>query len=782
MLQEKPLVSVCMPCYNHEEFVGQAIQSVLGQTYSNFELIIVDDASVDHSVEVIKSFDDTRIQLTVIEENTGFGAAEYMFEQVKGDYVCWLDSDDMWEATLLEKYIGFLEEHKEYGVCLCKPLMIDGSGTLLQEEPFYSAFSGENMKKEEWFRKIYRDGNCFCSSTMCIRREVLDQVGEFRFQYKQIHDYEYWLRLLQVAEIYVFPECVARYRAHWEEEKPNVSTPTPEVLNRNEVERAYILLEAMENLEQEFFVKAFSDLLRIQPGEEGFCLECEKFWIIRDSDMCPPISAVFYYYRHYRDADFKYYSKNVYRITNNMIYKMAGEINRYSVENKIHDDFLVRVRAEISVDGISFNPENKPIIVWGAGERTESSLICGLFNFPIEYIIDTNKSRKRLGQIKIVSPEDVKDWKSYYVIVTLKAYRDPIFQMLSEKGLQYGKDYIGYEETCGLQTEAWRTRLLRDINTEGTEVILATERPIGDMCYIMGYLKAYKEKVNKTLVVYIIGSYEKKILELCPHIERVEVVPIIYINCLEDIFNEEKDRICDMRFLLENKEKLDPVGEVKRFFQLPEETEFDRFIPEILPDQGKSVHLFESFGLRRGKTVFIVPYANWFGPIGKRLKSIGSWTKLCAALSEEGYDAIFNSEEEVVPGVPYTFLEFTELPQFIELCGNVVGVRTGLLNFIAMITDVAVQCLWPENDSLYFNTDTWKKFSKRGNLPQTARSNELMDAGLALTGAMRRREKTFEFVCQNDERDIETILRNLDRTCESGGDGFDTDESKKGLN
>lgn len=769
------LVSVCMPCYNHEEFVAQAIQSVLGQTYTNFELIIVDDASVDRSVEVIKSFNDPRIQLTVMEKNTGFGAAEYMFEQVKGEYVCWLDSDDVWEETLLEKYIGFFEEHKEYGVCLCKPLMIDESGAVLQEEPFYSAFSGENMKKEEWFRKIYREGNCFCSSAMCIRREIFDQVGEFRFQYKQIHDYEYWLRLLQVAEIYVFPESVARYRTHWEGEKPNVGIPTPEVLNRNEVERAYILLEAMENLGEEFFVKAFSDLLRIQPGEDGFCLECEKFWIIRSSDMCPPISAVFYYYRHYQEADFKYYSKNIYGITNNMIYKIAGEVNRDSVENKLHDNVLMSAGAKTSLDGIKFNPRNKPIIVWGAGKRTVCGLRSGLFNFSIEYIIDTDKSKKMLGQIKTILPEDVKDWKNYYVIVTPKVYRDYIFQTLLEKGLQYGEDYIGYEELYALHYGTCRSRLLRDINAEEMEVILASEQPIGDMCSIMGVVKAYKEKVNKSLVVYIIGRYGKETLELCPYIERVELLPMEYVNSLEDIFSEEKDRICDMRVLFEGTDKLDPVGAVKRFFQLPEETEFDRFMPKILPNIRKSVNLFEHFGLRRGKTVFIVPYANWFGPIGKRLKSIGFWTELCAALSEEGYDVIFNSEEEVVPSVPYTFLELAELPQFIKLCGNVVGMRTGLLNFIAMFTDVTVQCLWPENNSLYFNTDTWKKFSQCGDLPQTARSSELMTAGLALTRGIEQRKKIFEFICQNDEGDIETILRNLDRTCESGGDGFDTD-------
>lgn len=327
MLEKKPLVSVCMPCYNHEEFVGQAIQSVLGQTYTNFELIIVDDVSRDHSVEVIKSFADPRIRLTVMEENTGFGATEYMFQQIRGEFVCWLDSDDTWEPSILEKYMELFQEHEEYGGCVCKPFVIDKDGNHLTEHLFCSLFSDENMSKEEWFRKIYLEGNCLCSSSMCIRKSIYDQVGTFQFQYKQVHDYEFWLRFLQVAEIYMYPESLASYRVHWEGENANFSTPSPEVNRREEIERAYILLEAMENVPEEFFVKAFSNLLKVHPGEEGFCLECEKFWVMKNTKNCRLLSVVFYYYRHYQESNFKRYGKTVYGITNNMIYQMAGKVN-----------------------------------------------------------------------------------------------------------------------------------------------------------------------------------------------------------------------------------------------------------------------------------------------------------------------------------------------------------------------------------------------------------------------------------------------------------------------
>ncbi len=772
MLKKEPLVSVCMPSYNHEEFVGQAIQSVLKQTYSNFELIIVDDVSADNSVEVIKSFGDSRIRLTVMEENTGFGAAEYMFQQAQGEFICWLDSDDMWEDTILEKYMAFFQEHEEYGACLCRPTIIDGKGCVLMEHSLCSVFSNENlqnMEKEKWFRKIYMEGNYLCSSTLCIRKEIYDKVGEFRFSYKQIHDYDYWLRFLQVTEFYIYPEKLARYRVHWEGDNANFSAPTPETIKRDEVEKIYILLEVMENLEEEFFIKSFSDLLRIQPGEEGFCLECEKFWIMKSSDICPPLSAVFYYYHHYQDADFKYYSKNVYGITNNMIYKMSGDINEGMVENSVGDDKYMQDKKEISMENIIFNPQDKPIAIWGAGKRTERILRNGLLNFTVECIVDKDKNKQSISGVKVVLPEDIEVWKDYYVIVIPRIYRNEIFRILSAKDLQYGSDFIGYKELCDFQAQVLKEKILCDLNREDGQVVVAPGWPIGDMCSVMGYLKGYKERIHKSLIFYITGERGKAALELCPYIDRVEVVPSDCLEYAEDIFAAEKSRIFDLRLLFENPDKLDALKSVKKFFQLPEETVFDRFTLKSSPGRDKIARLFASFGLKRGKTVFIVPYANWFGPIGRELKSMAFWTQLCEALSKEGYDVVFNSEEAVVPGVPYVFLELAELPAFIEMCGHVVGIRTGLLNFIAIFTNVTIQCFWPEDDSIYFNTDTWKKFAEWGNLAETDRSQALMEAGLALTKETERTERVFEFICQNDQQDIETIIRNLNVSSRAEG-------------
>jgi len=110
----KPLVSIITPCYNGEKYVAQTIESVLNQTYENFEMIIVDDISTDKSVEIIKEYinKDSRIKLIELTEKQGAsGARNTALREAKGKYIAFLDSDDLWEKDKLEKQIKFMQEN-----------------------------------------------------------------------------------------------------------------------------------------------------------------------------------------------------------------------------------------------------------------------------------------------------------------------------------------------------------------------------------------------------------------------------------------------------------------------------------------------------------------------------------------------------------------------------------------------------------------------------------------------------------------------------------------------
>ena len=107
------LVSIIMPSYNTSEYVEESIKSVLNQTYTNWELIIVDDCSTDNSEEIIKQFThDARIRFFKNEKNSGAAISRnFALREAKGKWIAFLDSDDLWEPEKLEKQIGFMREN-----------------------------------------------------------------------------------------------------------------------------------------------------------------------------------------------------------------------------------------------------------------------------------------------------------------------------------------------------------------------------------------------------------------------------------------------------------------------------------------------------------------------------------------------------------------------------------------------------------------------------------------------------------------------------------------------
>lgn len=110
----KPLVSIITPCYNSEKYISDTIRSVLNQTYENWEWWIADDKSSDNSVEVIRDFEDPRIHLLEMKENSGAAAARNAgLEKATGRFITFIDSDDIWLPGFLKKSVEFLLENNE---------------------------------------------------------------------------------------------------------------------------------------------------------------------------------------------------------------------------------------------------------------------------------------------------------------------------------------------------------------------------------------------------------------------------------------------------------------------------------------------------------------------------------------------------------------------------------------------------------------------------------------------------------------------------------------------
>lgn len=122
-----PLVSVIIPTYNVEKYIEKAIQSVLDQTYPNIEIIVVDDGSTDHTVDVVRSFHDERIKLFINERNMGPSYSRNRgIKEAKGEWIAFLDGDDWWDKERLEKLLNVAETYQADVVCDDLYLIVDG--------------------------------------------------------------------------------------------------------------------------------------------------------------------------------------------------------------------------------------------------------------------------------------------------------------------------------------------------------------------------------------------------------------------------------------------------------------------------------------------------------------------------------------------------------------------------------------------------------------------------------------------------------------------------------
>lgn len=195
------LVSIIMPMYNCAEFVAQSIESVLKQTYQNWELLIIDDVSTDNAVEIVRGYTDPRIRLLTNEINSGAAVSRnYALREAKGKWVAFLDSDDLWEAQKLEKQIAFMEDNG-YHFSYTQYAEINDDGKLTG-----TVWTGpRKVGKAKLFAYDYLG----CLTVMYDREYVgLIQVPSL----KKCNDYAMWLKVVKKCPCYLLAEPLAEYR------------------------------------------------------------------------------------------------------------------------------------------------------------------------------------------------------------------------------------------------------------------------------------------------------------------------------------------------------------------------------------------------------------------------------------------------------------------------------------------------------------------------------------------------------------------------------------------
>ena len=211
MTKKSPTVSVIIPTYNRAHLVGRAIQSVLDQTYQDFELIVIDDASTDNTEEVVKSFNDERIKYLKHDENKGVAAARNTGIKVaRGEYIAFQDSDDEWFSQKLEKQMKVFEAASpEVGV------VYTGFWRIESNKKIYIPSEKVARKEGNIHAELLR-GNFVDTPTAVVKKDCFAKVGIFDERLPRLQDWELFIR---ISKDYHFkcvdePLLISYYQPH----------------------------------------------------------------------------------------------------------------------------------------------------------------------------------------------------------------------------------------------------------------------------------------------------------------------------------------------------------------------------------------------------------------------------------------------------------------------------------------------------------------------------------------------------------------------------------------
>lgn len=195
------LVSIVMPSYNVSKYIKESIDSVLNQTYSNWELLIIDDCSTDNTCEIVKSYKEKRITLIRNETNCGAAVSRNKgIEMARGKWMAFLDSDDLWDSKKLEKQIEFMVKNN-YCFSYTNYSKVDENGSDIN-----ILCTGPKVIDK---RMMYRYDYIGCLTAMYLK----DKIGLIQIEdIKKNNDYAMWLKIVKMENCYLLDDNLGKYR------------------------------------------------------------------------------------------------------------------------------------------------------------------------------------------------------------------------------------------------------------------------------------------------------------------------------------------------------------------------------------------------------------------------------------------------------------------------------------------------------------------------------------------------------------------------------------------
>jgi len=207
-----PLVTVLMSTYNNEKTVGRAIDSILNQTFTDYEFLIINDASKDRTEQVIKGFSDSHIRIINNKKNLGLTRSlNKGLKEAKGKYLARIDADDISLPKRLEKQVNFLQNNPDFILIGTSFNIINKKGKIIKKVEF-------NLNPEELYYDLIFQ-NMFAHSSVLFKLEDVIKLGEYSERLKYAQDYDLWCKLSKKGKIWVLPDILTK----WCDDPSNIS-------------------------------------------------------------------------------------------------------------------------------------------------------------------------------------------------------------------------------------------------------------------------------------------------------------------------------------------------------------------------------------------------------------------------------------------------------------------------------------------------------------------------------------------------------------------------------
>ena len=246
-------------CYNSEKYLREAIDSVIDQTYTNWEIVIVNDGSTDGTEEIILDYIDQGISITYLkQENKGFGAARNKaIELAKGDWIAIIDHDDICMPNRLESQVNDIINNPKAKLLFGNSIHMNSSGDFINYH--FDGINPTNFDLREGIaaENLLKHGCFIDSETVIFNKKMANSIGGFNETYKHILDYEFFLRVAESYSLYCNEEVLAKWRVHSNQATQNMGKIVY-------VEHIKICLDYIKKRETRFSVKASLLLITIK--------------------------------------------------------------------------------------------------------------------------------------------------------------------------------------------------------------------------------------------------------------------------------------------------------------------------------------------------------------------------------------------------------------------------------------------------------------------------------------------------------------------------------------